>query len=76
MKFSEIAGRITGFSTPIFGISWTPPQVDVEIARGVLIYLEDRRVLHVPHDIELPDYAVQSVFDIRRFLTDLLSAEA
>jgi uncharacterized protein DUF6650 len=72
VKFSEIAGRITGFSTPIFGVQWTPPQVDVEVARGVLVYLEDRRVLYDPHDIELPHWAVQSAFDIRHFLTDLL----
>jgi hypothetical protein len=73
LKFSEIAGRITGFSTPIFGVSWTPPQLDRDVARAVIVYLEDRRVLYDPHDIELPDYAVQSVFDIRRYLTEVLA---
>lgn len=73
MKPSEIAGRITGFSTPLFGVQWTPPQLDRDVARAVISYLEDRRVLYDPHDIELPDYAVQSVFDIRRFLTETLA---
>jgi hypothetical protein len=73
VKFSEIAGRITGFSTPIFGVSWTPPQVDVDVARGVLVYLEDRRVLYSPYEAEVPDHCIASVLEIRRFLTEQLA---
>lgn len=72
MKPSEIAGRITGFSTPIFGLQWTPPRVDIEVAREVIVFLEDRRVLYSPYEAEVPEHVVSSVFEIRRFLTDVL----
>lgn len=69
MKFREIAARLTGFSTPIFGVSWNPTDSEVAVARRVVTYLEDRRVLYVPSEVELPDHCVHSVLDIRRFLT-------
>ena len=72
MQFSEIAGRITGFSTPIFGVQWKPPQVDRDVAREVIVFLEDRRVLYSPYEAEVPEHVVGSVFEIRRFLTELL----
>lgn len=72
MKFSEIAGRITGFSTPLFGVQWTAPQLDREVAREVIVFLEDRRVLYSPYEVEMPDHVVSSVFEIRHFLTECL----
>ncbi|HEY5971732.1 MAG TPA: DUF6650 family protein [Pseudoxanthomonas sp.] len=69
MKFREIAARLTGFSTPIFGVSWNPTDSEVAVARRVTTYLEDRRVLYIPSEVELPDHCVHSVLDIRRFLT-------
>jgi len=69
MKFSEVARRLTGISCPIFGISWDPGEAKVSSARRVLTYLEDRRVLYVPSEVEVPDHCVDSILDIRRFLT-------
>lgn len=68
MKFS-VARRLTGISCPIFGISWDPGVAKVSSARGVLTYLEDRRVLFVPSEVEVPAHCVESILDIRRFLT-------
>ena len=48
MKFQEILSRITGLSVPVFGVSWTPPAAEVTIARRVVTFLEDRRVLYNP----------------------------
>lgn len=69
MNFKDIAKRITGISTPIFGVSWNPEKTERDIARQVIAYLEDRRVLYNPYDMECPDYCVQSVLQIREFLT-------
>ena len=74
MKLAEIVARLDGISTPIGGVSWTPPQSDVEVARAVLLYLEDRRVLYMHDALEEPEHCVESVLEIRRFLTDRLTA--
>jgi hypothetical protein len=72
VKFKEIASRINGISCPIFGVSWTPAKADVTVARGVIDFLEDRRVLYYPSEVESPEHCVASVLDIRRHMTDLL----
>lgn len=69
MKFREIASRLTGISCPVFGVSWNPPEAERSVARRVLAFLEDRRVLYVPSEVELPHHCVQSVLEIRHFLT-------
>ncbi|XES76270.1 MAG: DUF6650 family protein [Candidatus Bathyarchaeia archaeon] len=40
-----------------------------EIARQVVSYLEDRRVLYLSSEMECPNHCVQSVLQIREFLT-------
>jgi hypothetical protein len=74
VKFKEIASRINGISCPIFGVSWTPPKSDIAVARGVVAFLEDRRVLSCPSEVEIPEHCVKSVLEIRRHMTDLLIA--
>lgn len=69
MKFREIASRLTGISSPIFGVSWNPPAAEVTIARRVIAYLEDRRVLFVDDALEVPEHCVASVLEVRRHLT-------
>jgi hypothetical protein len=69
MKFKEIANRLTGFSCPVFGVSWNPVEADVTKARRIISFLEDRRVLYVPSEVEVPGHCVHSVLEIRRFLT-------
>lgn len=73
MKFKEIASRLTGFSVPVFGISWNPPEAERSIARRVVTALEDKRVLYNPTHLEMPEHCVHSVLDIRRVLTHELS---
>jgi hypothetical protein len=52
-RSSEVA-RLTGFSTPVFGIQWTPPESQRTVARRAIAFLEDRRVLFVPLEMESP----------------------
>jgi hypothetical protein len=70
MKFREVVSRVTGLSVPIFGVQWNPPEAECTAARRVLAYLEDRRVLFVPSEMEVPHHCVESVIQIRAFLTE------
>lgn len=70
MKFKEIASRLTGFSVPVFGVSWNPHEPEIAVARRVLAFLEDRRVLFNPYHLEVADQCVHSVVEIRHFLTE------
>lgn len=70
MKFEEIMNRVTGFSIPVFGISWNPPELDRSIAKRVITHLEDRRVLYNPSQMEMPDHCASSVIEIRQMLSN------
>jgi hypothetical protein len=72
MTYKEVISRITGFSVPIFGISWNPPEPEIATARRVLTYLEDRRVLYNPHHIEVEHECIHSVLEIRQVLTEAI----
>lgn len=74
MKFREVVSRLTGLSSPVFGVSWEPPEAHCAIARRVLAFLEDRRVLYSPSEAECPSHCVHSVVEIRHFLTQELGA--
>ena len=69
MRFKEIAARLTGISCPVFGVSWNPPEAERSVARRVITFLEDRRVLYVDSEMEIPGHCVESVLRIREFLT-------
>ena len=72
MKFSEIANRLTGISTPLGGASWQPAELEIAGARRVIAFLEDRRVLYEPGEMEVPSHCVHSVIEIRHRLSDEL----
>jgi len=69
VRFSEVLSRVTGLSVPIFGVQWNPPEAEAVVARRLLAFLEDRRVLFVPSEMEVPHDCVESVLRIREFLT-------
>ena len=72
LAYQEIKSRLTGFSIPVFGISWQPDEAEIKIAQRVITQLEDRRVLYSPYEMETYGCCVSSIFEIRRMLTDEL----
>lgn len=72
MKPKDILARLTGISLPVFGVSWNPSPTSTSIAKRVIAYLEDRRVLYTPCEAEVPQHCVTSVIEIRHFLTDVI----
>lgn len=74
MRFKEVLARLTGFSVPVFGVSWDPPEPEILVARRILAFLEDRRVLFNPQYLEVEDQCTRSALDIRQFLTREIGA--
>ena len=72
MKFGEIANQLTDISTPFGGASWQPAEMEIGAARRVIAFLEDRRVLYEPEQMEVSSHYVQSVIEIRHRLSDEL----
>jgi hypothetical protein len=73
MRFSEIAARLNGISTPIFGLSWQPPGPDVEAAREAIAFLQERGALFGPHVVQDPKYVIESILDIRVEMTRIMA---
>jgi hypothetical protein len=73
LGLTELARRITGFSTPFFGVQWTPPSAERDTVRTFLTFLEDRRVLFTPYELEVEGQVERSVHDIRRRCTESLA---
>jgi hypothetical protein len=69
LKGKQLAKRLTGISTPIGGFSWTPPVDECDIAKQLLVFLEDRRALYEPYNMEVGPYVMDSIIDIRQRLT-------
>ena len=68
----KILSRITGFSTPILGVSWVPSEFERTIIRNLIVFLEDRRTLYNPYIMEIQEHCFASIFEIRQYLTDVL----
>lgn len=73
MAVRDLAGRLTGLSTPFGGAAWTAQPSDKDLAHRVVTFLEDRRVLYAPDEAEVPDHCVRSVLEIRREVTAVLA---
>ena len=72
IPFADLVRYITGVSTPVFGISWNPPEPEREKIRKLIIYLEDRRALYNPYNMETMHWVDESVLKIREELTGSL----
>ena len=74
IDFKRMAKSLTGISTPVFGVSWNwnPPESERNIVRKLITFLEDRRALYNPYNIETPMWVMESVLEIRKKITEVL----
>jgi hypothetical protein len=72
MNIKKTVKHITGISTPFVGISWDLSNTEKEIIRNLFIFLENRRVLFNPYELEDPRWVVKSIIQIRAYLTKVL----
>ena len=72
MQPSDIAPRVRGISFPAAGDGWIPRIDDEQVARRVITFVEVRRVLFGTYANEVPAQCVDSVIEIRNFLTDVI----
>jgi len=72
IPFADLIKHITGFSIPIFGVSWNPPKPEREHIRQLIVFLEDRRALYNPYHMETIHWVDESVLKIREELTKKL----
>jgi hypothetical protein len=66
ISLPDLARRITGFSRPIFGVSWNPPAAERDTVRSFLTFLEDRHALFHQHQLEVESAVRHSVHAIRQ----------
>ena len=52
MPLFNILKRISGFSTPFFGMSWSLTSTEREITQGLITYLEDQRIFQMPLQVK------------------------
>ena len=73
LLFKDVAAKLTGISTPFGGLSWQSSETERKIAKRVINFLEDRRILYNPGELELPQHCISSVVEIRHFLTEKIA---
>lgn len=70
---ADAARRLTGISLPFGGLSWSDPgPSDAEIVRQFFVFLEDRRALYNPLQLEVPSDVERSIHQIREQCTRTL----
>lgn len=65
--------KITGFSTPVGGVSWEYTQTEKKGIEELFFFLEARRILTNPIEMEIKHWCEQSALEIKHKLTELLS---
>lgn len=76
MRFGkrDVRRRLTGFTLPVIGggATWTISEADKAATRSILNFLEDRRVLYDPYQVEIAHACVSSVREIREHLRHII----
>lgn len=72
-RFDAIRSRLTGIGLLGVSANWDPPVAQRDVVLRLFNFLENRRVLYVPMNFELPGEVDQSVIQIRNQLTEILN---
>lgn len=73
VKAKEIGRRFTGFSILSLGVQWQYTVSEREIVREFILFLEDRRALYVPTQVEIEADVRWSAQSIREHATKALA---
>ncbi|WP_421028810.1 DUF6650 family protein [Paraburkholderia sp. A1RO-5L] len=72
--FQWLRENFTGVSTPLVGVSWQSTTSEKEAIRKLLVFLDDRRVLHVDEKgdashlashVQSPEWLAASILEMR-----------
>ena len=63
--------RITGVSTPIGGISWEFTETKKKGIKDLFLFLESKRILVNPKEMEVKEWSEQSVIEIKNKLVSI-----
>lgn len=71
--FNAIRSRLTGIGFLSISASWNPPVAQRTVILRLFNFLENRRVLYVPSNFEIPGDVERSIIEIRNELTQVLN---
>lgn len=60
--------ELNGISTPIAGISWTKNRTSKDMFSHLFLYLESKRILVNPIEMEKKEWCIESVLEIKNNL--------
>ena len=63
--------ELNGFSTSIAGISWNKTTSSKEMFTHLLFFLESKRILVNPIELEIKDWCIESVLEIKQQLVNI-----
>ncbi|MGB8682457.1 MAG: hypothetical protein WCD12_06190 [Candidatus Binatus sp.] len=55
MKFKEVLTRLTGISSPVFGVSWNPPEAEIALGEMRGIFGVHIATLAAQHGLDIED---------------------
>ena len=62
--------ELNGFSTSLGGISWNKTTSSKEMFSRLLLFLESKRILVNPIELEFKDWCIESVLEIKQQLVN------
>ena len=63
--------ELNGFSTSLGGISWNKTTSSKEMFTHLLFFLESKRILVTPIELEFKDWCIESVLEIKQQLVGI-----